>query len=182
MFVAWIPPTGLCTTLWTCYGLVTSRVPACQLGRPQPGDNSVDVCSALLCTGLCTQRDNMCVTPRILWVTTPSPGPLCGWRLLIHSKAELSTSRIHGSSTDLSPRHLQRRGLSTLSTGPMTMTRPKRYGSRPAYLGITASGMNGFWKEPEALNPGSTAGSTATCWRRVKVALGSIRTSETYVT
>lgn len=88
-------------------------------------------------------EDNVWVTPRNLWVTPLSPSPPCGRLMTVHRKAELSTIPVHGSSTEHRPRRLRQHGLSTQSTGPMTMTRPRRYEFGPEYLGMTILGTAG---------------------------------------
>jgi len=107
-----------------------------------------------------SKENNVWITPRSLWITTPSVKLTCGWRTLLHRRAELSTSPVHGSSTALWPRRLQGPGLSTQSTGPMTMTRPRRYGFRSEYLGTTVLGTKTSGRRPKALNPRPTTGST----------------------
>src|SRR5674476_1325201 len=68
--------------------------------------------------------------------------PSCCRLALVHKEAQLSTAPVHGPSTGLPRRHQPRHELSTQSTGPMTMTRPRRYEFRPEYLGTKDSGSS----------------------------------------
>jgi hypothetical protein len=126
------------------------------------------------------KEDNVCITAPHLLVTTPSRKPSCGRPALMHRHTELSTAPIHGSSTASKQRQQQQQGLSTQSTGPMTMTRPQRYGLRPEYLGTNGPQDERLNIETSTLNPQThqqLRSFTARCWPTVSVALGSIRTS-----
>ena len=103
---------------------MTSHTPSSHLDRPQPGDNSVDVCSEKPHTGCGPKEDNMCMTAPQLLVTTLSRRVSCGQPKLIHRNTELSPTPVRESSTRHQLLHLQRCGLSTESTVPMTMMRP----------------------------------------------------------
>jgi hypothetical protein len=99
------------------------------------------------------KEDNVCITAPHLLVTTPSRKPSCGRPALMHRHTELSTAPIHGSSTASKQRQQQQQGLSTQSTGPMTMTRPQRYGLRLEYLGTNGPQDERLNIETSTLNP-----------------------------
>jgi len=122
------------------------------------------------------EEDNMWITGHFLWVNARSHGLSCERAEPVHRTAPFSTVAVHGSSTELQPPHLQRRRLSTESTGPMTMMRPIGDGSSPEYLGTNPS-RSSHHPWPPGLTRQNHRELLTRCWPSVPVALGSIRTS-----